>query len=84
MAEQDERGAISLVRQEGHKEGHREGHRSGLLEGKRDTLLRLLDRAGLPLSDEYHARIAACEDAATFDRWCGNVLDAKTMDDVLA
>jgi predicted transposase/invertase (TIGR01784 family) len=88
MAEQDERGAISLARQEGHKEGHREGHKeghqSGLLEGKRDTLLRLLSRARIALSDEGRARIAACEDATTLDRWCENILGAKTIDEVIA
>src|SRR5206468_2766402 len=30
MAEQDERGAISLARQEGHKEGVTEGHKEGV------------------------------------------------------
>jgi hypothetical protein len=84
MAEQDERGAISLARQEGHKDGVAEGHRSGLVQGKRDTLLRLLARARLTLRDEDRARIAVCEDAATLDRWCENVLGAKAVEEVLS
>jgi predicted transposase/invertase (TIGR01784 family) len=76
MAEQDERGAISLARQEGHKEG--------LVEGKRATLFRLLARVGFSLSDENRIRIAACNDAATLDRWCENVLGAKTIAEVFS
>ena len=83
MAEQDERGAISLARQEARSEGIREGHRSGLLEGKRETLARLLVRAGVDVTEGARARIAACGDAATLDRWCENVLGAKSVDDVL-
>jgi len=92
MAEQDERGAISLARQEGHregvtegrKEGVAEGHKSGLVQGKRDTLHRLLARARISLSDEDRVRIAACDDAMTLDRWCENVLGAKMIDEVLS
>jgi predicted transposase/invertase (TIGR01784 family) len=75
MAEQDERGALSFARQEGHK--------TGVLEGKRDTLVRLLARAGIAVPEEAQARIAACEAAARLDRWCENVLGAKLVDDVL-
>jgi transcriptional regulator with XRE-family HTH domain len=53
-------------------------------EGKRDTLLQLLRRAGITLTDEERGRIAACEDAATLDRWICNVLGAKTSADVFA
>ena len=76
MAEQDARGALAIERQEGKAEGKG--------EGKKGTLLRLLARAGLCLSDENGARITACEDAATLDRWCENVLGAKAITDVLS
>jgi hypothetical protein len=36
-----------VARQGGKEEGKEEGHKSGILEGKRDTLLRLLARAGI-------------------------------------
>jgi predicted transposase/invertase (TIGR01784 family) len=71
MAEQDARGALTLARKEGKN------------EGKRDTLLRLLARVGIPLTDGERARIAACADAATLDRWIDNVIGAKTAADVL-
>ena len=86
MAEQDERGAISHARKEARSEGIKEGHRSGLaeglLEGKRETLLRLLARAGIPVTEGARARIAACTEVATVDRWCENVLGATSIDDV--
>ena len=80
MAEQDERGALSYARHEGRKEGHK----TGVLEGKRDTLRRLLVRAGIAVPEAVEARIAACEDATALDRWCENVLGAKTIDEVIA
>jgi predicted transposase/invertase (TIGR01784 family) len=76
MAEQDARGALTLARQEGLAEG--------LLTGKRASLLRVLTRAGLALTEDEHARIAACTDVATLDRWFDNALGAKTTADVFA
>jgi predicted transposase/invertase (TIGR01784 family) len=96
MAEQDARGALAMVRQEGAEEGHRsgiaeghklglaEGHKSGIAEGKRNALLRLLARAGLVLTQEDQGRIAACADIATLDRWFDNALAARTVADVFA
>jgi predicted transposase/invertase (TIGR01784 family) len=75
MAEQDARGALAVAHQEGVEEGK--------LEGKRDTLLRLLTRAGIVLTDEKRARVQACMDAAMLDRWAENVLGAKSTTDVL-
>jgi hypothetical protein len=60
------------------------GKLEGKLEGKRDILLRVLARAGIALTDEDRARIQACEDAATLDRWAENVFGAKTIADVLS
>jgi predicted transposase/invertase (TIGR01784 family) len=86
MAEQDARGALAVARLEGAEEGHKsglaEGHKSGLAEGKRDALLRLLARAGLPLTQAERERIAACTEIATLDRWFDNALAARTTDDV--
>ena len=70
MAEQDARGALAVERQEGRA------------EGKRGTLLRLLGRRGIALSDEDRATITACESAQILDRWCENVLDAKSIREV--
>ncbi|XXY50165.1 hypothetical protein WME91_03320 [Sorangium sp. So ce269] len=64
--------------------GKLEGMREGKLEGKRDTLLRLLARAGIVLTENESARIQACTDIATLDRWIDNVLGAKTAAEVLS
>ncbi|WP_437782049.1 hypothetical protein [Sorangium sp. So ce1097] len=64
--------------------GKLEGRREGRLEGKRDTLLRLLARAGIVLTEDESARIQACTDVATLDRWIENVLGAKTAAEVLS
>ena len=69
---------------EGKLEGIREGIREGEVKGKRDTLLRLLTRAGIALTESESARIQACSDSATLDRWVDNVLGAKTAAEVLS
>ncbi|WP_437956612.1 hypothetical protein WME76_35285 [Sorangium sp. So ce119] len=68
----------------GMREGELEGLREGKLEGKRDTLLRLLSRAGIGLTEDESARIQACTDVATLDRWIDNVVGAKTATEVLS
>ena len=50
----------------------------------RDALLRLLTRADITLTEDDHARIRACTDAATLDRWVENVLGAQTAADVFS
>jgi hypothetical protein len=69
---------------EGMREGKLEGVREGKLEGKRETLLRLLARAEIVLTENESARIQACSDIATLDRWIENVLGAKTATEVLS
>ncbi len=60
-----------------------EGKLEGKLEARYETLLRLLGRAGIALTGDEQARIDACKDAATLDRWIDNVLGAKTAAEVL-
>jgi hypothetical protein len=69
---------------EGFQDGKLEGFRDGKLEGLREALLRLVARAGILLAEEDRARIQACDDAATLDRWIDNVLGAKSAADVLS
>jgi hypothetical protein len=71
-------------RQSGLAEGHKSGLAEGILEGKRDTLLRVLARAGVALTEDDRARIAACADTATLDRWMDNAFGAKTIADVFS
>lgn len=76
MAIQNERGALSLA--------YKEGRTEGKAEGKRETLLRLLGRAGIELRDDERAKIDACTDIALLDRWLDQVFGAKSAADVLA
>jgi hypothetical protein len=69
---------------EGKLEGRLEGKAEGKLEGLHEALLRLLARAGIALGDDDRARIRACNDTATLDRWIENVIGAKTIADVLS
>ncbi|HTN82103.1 MAG TPA: hypothetical protein VL242_00390 [Sorangium sp.] len=64
--------------------GKLEGMREGKLEGKRDTLLRLLARAGIVLTENQSAHAQARTDIAPLDRWVGNVLEAKAATEVLS
>jgi len=68
----------------GLREGKLDGLREGKLDGLRDALLRLLGRAGITLTEEHRARIQACTDTATLDRWVENVLGAKSAADVFS
>ncbi len=61
-----------------------EGEIRGEIKGKRGTLLRLLARARITLTEEERARIGTCTDAATLDRWAENVIGAKTAAEVLS
>lgn len=65
-------------------EGLRAGRFEARLEGKRETLFHLLARLGIAITDDDRARIAACADPATLDRWLENLIGAKTAAEVLA
>ena len=60
-----------------------EGEIKGKIEAKRETLLRLLGRAGLVLTETERDRIEACVDAEALDRWIDNVFGAQTAAEVL-
>jgi predicted transposase/invertase (TIGR01784 family) len=80
MAIQNERGALSLARRQGEIEGKLEGE----INARRETLLRLLVRAGIALTEDDRARIQVCGDPATLDRWIDNVFAAKSAVEVLS
>jgi predicted transposase/invertase (TIGR01784 family) len=84
MAEQDQRGALTVARKEGLAEGMTAGMTAGMTEGKRTALLRVISRAGLALSPEDQERIAQCTDEATLDRWFDSALAATAIADVFA
>ncbi|WP_437679027.1 hypothetical protein [Sorangium sp. So ce131] len=78
-----DRGKLEGIR-EGIREGELKGIREGELKGKRDTLLRLLARTGIALTQDESERIQACTDVATLDHWIDNVLGAKTAAEVFS
>jgi hypothetical protein len=54
------------------------------LQGIRESLLRVTARRGITLNEEDHARLRACEDQATLERWIDNVVGAQTASDVFS
>ncbi len=68
----------------GRLAGKIEGFRAGELNAKRDVLFRLAARAGVTLTEADRARVLACTDRASLDRWIDNVVGAKTAADVLS
>jgi hypothetical protein len=48
------------------------------------SLLRVLARRRLLVGDAQRAQIAACDDAATLERWLDRAVDAASASDVLA
>jgi hypothetical protein len=62
----------------------KEGLKEGVLQGKRDMLLRVLQRAGIVLTDAENERITLCKDVETLERWFDNALGAKNVADVFA
>ncbi len=60
------------------------GIREGEIKGKRDVLLRILSRTGVPLNEAQRARVQACTDAATLDRWLEDFLGGKSAGEILS
>ena len=65
---------------EGRKTGLAEGHRGA----KIGALLAVLAARGIPVPDEARARIEACNDAATLDRWISRAATAAALADVFS
>ncbi len=69
---------------EGRKSGLAEGLKTGLIAGKIAALLTILATRGISLSEEARARIKACEDPETLDRWIALAVTASSLQDVMA
>jgi predicted transposase/invertase (TIGR01784 family) len=74
MAEQDARGALTVIKQEGISEG--------IVTGKRDMLLLLIESRGIVLTEEERAKIATGADVALLEHWFVRSLTAKTAAEV--
>lgn len=67
---------------EGETKGKAAGEAIGETKGRAHALIRLLTRAGLPLTDADRQRITNCQDPDTLDRWLDNAWGAKSASDV--
>jgi hypothetical protein len=69
-------------------EGNAAGHKSGLAEGAAAgqiaAILAVLAARGISVTAEARARIEACKDEATLDRWIARAAIAASAEDVLA
>jgi Uma2 family endonuclease len=54
------------------------------IAGLRNALLAFLDARGLPCPDDAHARIQACDDPVTLQRWVSRATTAGTTGEVFA
>jgi hypothetical protein len=71
-------------RAEGRNEGRAEGRNEGRAEEARDILLALIATRKLGPSEAARARIHACADRGTLERWILRVAAADAEDDVFA
>ena len=62
----------------GFLKGETAGVIKGVVKGKVDAILAVLAARGLPLSPEERARIEACKDAATLNRWIVRAVTAAS------
>ena len=64
---------------EGHKSGLAEGHRSGKIA----ALLAVLAARGISVTPEARARIEACDEEVTLDRWIARAIAASSLEEAL-
>ena len=79
--------AIDRVRDQARTEGRTEGRAEGLTQGEAvgeaRAILTLLDARGIAVSEAVRARILACTDLATLDRWVRRAATARTASAVV-
>jgi predicted transposase/invertase (TIGR01784 family) len=95
MAEQDERGAISLARKEGvvegRKEGVVEGRKEGVVEGRKEGLVdarasavvTVLQVRGIVVSETERDRIMAEKDLTRLENWLKRAATAASIAEVI-
>jgi hypothetical protein len=60
-----------------------EAREEGRIQGRAESVLRILTSRGVPVDDEARQRILACTDVTTLDRWFDRALHAATVSYVL-
>ena len=68
----------------GERRGKAEGKAEGRAEGKAEALLAVLAARGVPVDDAARARIHACTNPVTLDRWIARAVTAPDLDAILS
>ncbi|MBF0161864.1 MAG: Rpn family recombination-promoting nuclease/putative transposase [Magnetococcales bacterium] len=79
----DARGAVELAREEALREGEQKGEQKGRQEGKAEMLTRQLQRRFGDLPPWANQKIADAE-LSTLEEWSLRILDATTLESLLA
>jgi hypothetical protein len=61
-----------------------EGETAGILKGKVEAILAILAARGVSLGHDGRARIEACKDAATLDRWIVRAVTVASAEELLS
>jgi hypothetical protein len=71
-------------RADGEARGRADGEARGAVHAKAEALLTVLAARGLGVTDPVRARVLACSDVPTLDRWIARAATAVAVDVVLA
>jgi hypothetical protein len=69
---------------EAHRRSYDRGKVQGKAEGKAESLMVILRRRGMAITEEQQHRIAACTDLITLDRWLDRALSITSIDELFA
>ena len=76
--------AGELLIEEGARRGHSVGKAEGKVEGKGEDILTIFEARGLVVSADQRARILACADLPTLDRWLRAAVTCAQVDALFA
>jgi predicted transposase/invertase (TIGR01784 family) len=71
------------ARAEGEAKGRAEGRAEGEAKGRAEALLALLRARGLAVPEDLRARIVACSDIPTLDRWIARAATAGSIEEAV-
>ncbi|MFG1943399.1 hypothetical protein [Nonomuraea sp. NPDC048826] len=69
-------------RRKGREEGREEGRAEGQVRGETRSILLLLERRGVAVSDAARARIEGCAEVAQLDTWLMRAMTVTTADEL--
>ncbi|MFJ2897824.1 hypothetical protein ACIO87_23400 [Streptomyces sp. NPDC087218] len=72
-----------IVAESFRDEGREEGREEGIAKERSLSVLRMLDRRGVAVSDAVRERIGSCRDLRTLDLWVDRAFTVKTTDELL-